>query len=104
MSAWERLTGLASQQSANRRRPLLGHLGTGGKMSIRPSAAAVVAALLLLDAVGFGTARAAPGDPPPPSRPSPCSTVLAGDYDGDGLSNYRECQLGTNPFRSDTDR
>jgi hypothetical protein len=72
-------------------------------MSIGPSAAAVVAALLLLGAFGLGTARAAPGEPPP-ARPSSCSTVLAGDYDGDGLSNYQECQLGTSSVSTDTDR
>ncbi len=73
-------------------------------MSIGPSAAAVVAALLLFGAVGMGTVRAAPGDPPAPTRPDPLRRRSSpATYDGDGLSNYRECQLGTSPVLDDTD-
>ena len=60
---------------------------------------AVVLTLVWTGAAGPAGVNAAPGDPTPgPTRTNPCAAVLAGDFDGDTLSNYRECQLGTNPF------
>ena len=64
----------------------------------------VLVALFLGCATSLTVGLAAPGDPPAPTRPSPCATVLAGDDDGDTLSNYQECQLGTSPVLRDTDR
>ena len=51
----------------------------------------------------FGT-KVDPNDPAKPINDNPATpTVIEGDYDSDGLSNYQELVYGTDPNKADTD-
>ncbi|MGH2550633.1 MAG: hypothetical protein ACRDHN_14660, partial [Thermomicrobiales bacterium] len=64
-----------------------------------------VALISMFLAIHFATiSLAAPQNPQPPTQlPIPCLTVMQGDWDGDGLDNLTECQLGTNQMNADSD-
>ena len=71
------------------------------------SSLTVLLAGLIAVSTAVGAATAAPIDPTNP-RPyvDPCENIaryLNYDVDGDGLSGYQECQLGTSNKTSDTD-
>jgi hypothetical protein len=67
---------------------------------------AVWAMLIVILSLSVANGRAVAergSNPPGETPPDPCKYVLGGDYDDDGLDNGRECRLGTNPLKRDTD-